>query len=174
MAFQIRELSEPDWPGFRWIYKQGIDTGLATLQPDCPSWDEWDKAHLKCCRLVVTGDNTVIGWAALSPVSSRCVYSGVAEVSVYIAPEYWGQGVGCALLMELIRRSEEEGFWTLQSSILRENLSSVRLHERCGFRLVGYRERIGRDRDGRWRDTLLMERRCNNDEVSSINEHKAD
>lgn len=159
MAFQIRELSERDWPGVSRIYRQGIDTGLATLQPDCPAWAEWDRAHLKACRLVATEDDRVIGWAALSPVSSRCVYSGVAEVSVYIAPEYWGQGTGRTLLTELVRRSEEEGFWTLQSSILRENLASIRLHERCGFRLVGYRERIGRDREGRWRDTLLMERR---------------
>lgn len=159
MAFQIRELSEPDWPGVSRVYQQGIDTGLATLQPECPAWSEWDRAHLKACRLVATEDDRVIGWAALSPVSSRRVYAGVAEVSVYIAPEHWGQGAGRALLMELVRRSEDEGFWTLQSSILRENLASVRLHERCGFRLVGYRERIGRGREGRWRDTLLMERR---------------
>lgn len=163
MAFQIREMSEKDWPEAGQIYQQGIETGLATLQPDCPSFAEWDQAHLKACRLIAAEEEKVVGWAALTPVSGRCAYAGVAEVSVYIAPDSWGKGIGKALLMELVRRSEEEGFWTLQSSILRENAASIRLHERCGFRMVGYRERIGRDRNGKWRDTMLMEKRSGRD-----------
>ena len=163
MAVQIRKMSEKDWPEVSRIYQQGIDTGLATLQPDCPAFTEWDLAHLKACRLVAAQDEKVFGWAALSPVSARCVYAGVAEASVYVEPGHWGQGVGKALLMKLVSQSEEEGFWTLQSSILRENAASIRLHERCGFRIVGYRERIGRDRNGKWRDTMLMEKRSGRD-----------
>ena len=163
MAVQIRRMSESDWPEVSRIYQQGIDTGLATLQPDCPSFSEWDQAHLKVCRLVAAQDEKVIGWAALSPVSGRCVYAGVAEASVYVDPGHWGQGVGKALLAELVIHTEEEGFWTLQSSILRENSASIRLHERCGFRMVGYRERIGQDRNGKWRDTILMEKRSDID-----------
>lgn len=167
MAVQIRKMSEKDWPEVSLIYQQGIDTGLATLQPDCPSWPEWDQAHLKICRLAATEEEQVIGWAALTPVSGRCVYAGVAEVSVYIAPDRWGQGTGKALLTELVRCSEKEGFWTLQSSILQENAASTRLHERCGFRMVGYRERIGRDRNGKWRNTVLMEKRSGSDKYGS-------
>jgi L-amino acid N-acyltransferase YncA len=152
-------MSERDWPEVSRIYQQGIDTGLATLQPNCPSFAEWDLAHLKVCRLAAMKEEKVIGWAALTPISGRCVYAGVAEVSVYVDPGYWGLGVGKALLKELVRSSEEEGLWTLQSGILQENVASIRLHERCGFRMVGYRERIGRDRNGKWRDTVLMEKR---------------
>ena len=159
MAFQIRKLGEGDWPEASLIYQQGMDTGLATFETRCPSYPEWDAAHLKACRLAALEEGKVIGWAALTPVSGRCVYAGVAEVSVYVARDHWGKGAGRALLTELIRHSEECGFWTLQSGILRENAASIRLHERCGFRMVGWRERIGRDRSGQWRDTVLMERR---------------
>lgn len=159
MAYQIRKLNEADWPEVSLIYQQGMDTGLATFETRCPEFNQWDAAHLKACRLAVTEGEKVIGWAALTPVSGRCVYAGVAEVSVYVARDHWGKGAGKALLLELIRCSEESGFWTLQSGIFQENTASIRLHERCGFRLVGYRERIGRDRAGQWRSTVLMERR---------------
>ncbi len=159
MAYQIRNLNEADWPEVSLIYLQGMDTGLATFETCCPEFSQWDAAHLKACRLAATQEGKVIGWAALTPVSGRCVYAGVAEVSVYVARDHWGKGAGKALLLELIRCSEENGFWTLQSGILQENTASIRLHERCGFRMVGYRERIGRDRLGQWRNTVLMERR---------------
>lgn len=163
MGYQIRKMSRTDWPEVSLIYQQGIDTGLVTLEPHCPAWSEWNRAHLKACRLVTEEDSNVIGWAALTPVSGRCVYAGVAEVSVYVSPEHQGKGAGKALLKELIRCSEEMGFWTLQSGILQENTASLRLHERCGFRMVGYREKTGRDPAGKWRKTVLMERRSTND-----------
>lgn len=156
---EIRRMFETDWPEVSRIYQQGIDTGMATLETRCPEFAAWDAAHLKTCRLVAEKDKKVIGWAALTPVSSRCVYSGVAEVSVYVAPQHQGKGTGKALLTELIRCSEEQGIWTLQSGILQENTSSIRLHERCGFRMVGYRELIGRNQNGKWRNTVLMEKR---------------
>jgi L-amino acid N-acyltransferase YncA len=164
MAYQIREMVDADWPEVSRIYKAGIDTNLATLQAECPAWAEWDASHLKACRLVVTEKNTVAGFAALTAVSGRCVYAGVAEVSIYVAPEHRGRGVGELLLRELILRSERSGFWTLQSGILQENAASILLHKSCGFRMVGYRERIGRDRFGKWRNTVLMERRSLRDD----------
>ena len=159
MAWQIRTLSADDWPDVRRIYQQGMDTNLATFETSCPVWEEWDASHLQACRLVITDNDKVLGWAALSPVSSRCVYAGVAELSLYIDSVCRGQGLGKSLLKELISCSEEKGFWTLQSGIMQENIASIRLHKSCGFRMVGYRERIGRDRFGTWRNTVLMEKR---------------
>jgi len=156
---QIRKMLSTDWPEVAAIYTEGLHTNIATLQSECPEYPQWDDAHLKQCRLVAVDGDKVLGWAALSPVSGRCVYGGVAEVSIYIAGACQGQGIGSLLLTELIADSEREGFWTLQSGILTENTASVKLHEKCGFRHVGYRERIGRDQFGGWRDTLLMERR---------------
>jgi phosphinothricin acetyltransferase len=166
MALDIRKMAESDWTEVSRIYREGKDTNLATFQADCPSWEEWDASHLKDCRLVATEDGGIVGWAALTAVSGRCVYAGVAEVSIYIDPEYRGRGVGKQLLRELIRSSEECGFWTLQSGIMQENSASIRLHESCGFRMVGYRERIGRDRFGTWRNTVLMEKRSAGDNFS--------
>ncbi len=159
MELQVREMLEGDWPDVSRIYQEGMDTGLATFQTECPDWEAWNASHLKACRLVITDKGEIAGWAALSAVSSRCVYAGVAEISIYIGAKYRGRGAGKALLTEIIRRSEEDGFWTLQSGIMQDNAASIRLHESCGFRLVGYRERIGRDRSGLWRNTVLMERR---------------
>ncbi|MFX1705674.1 GNAT family N-acetyltransferase [Chitinophaga sp. CC14] len=140
------------------IYEAGIFTGNATFQTTAPSWEEWDQSHLKSCRLVAVEDNKVLGWAALTPVSGRCVYAGVAEVSVYVAPDAQGKGIGKALLRTLITESEENKLWTLQAGIFPENTGSIKIHEACGFRLVGRRERIGKMGDT-WRDTVLLERR---------------
>jgi L-amino acid N-acyltransferase YncA len=155
----IPELMTPrDWPAVRAIYLEGIATGDATFETAAPEWEEWDQKHLAICRLVTRCGDEVLGWAALSPVSQRPAYRGVAEVSIYVAARARGQGVGCALLSMLIRSSEHEGIWTLQAGIFPENTASIQLHERAGFRIVGVRKRIG-VRNGRWRDVVLLERR---------------
>jgi L-amino acid N-acyltransferase YncA len=147
-----------DWPAVREIYEQGIATKQATFETAAPSWEEWDANHFVDLRLVAEVDGTVIGWAALSPVSRRACYAGVAEESVYVAEEARGRGVGTALLDRLLAGADEAGFWTIQTSIFPENVASIALHKRCGFRVVGTRERIAR-LDGTWRDTVLLERR---------------
>jgi L-amino acid N-acyltransferase YncA len=147
-----------DWESVRAIYIQGIATGDATLEQTAPEWEAWDAAHLQCCRLVGHSGSVTLGWAALTPYSSRQVYAGVAEVSVYVAEAARGQGVGVALLWTLIAESSRHGIWTLQAGIFPENTASIRLHERLGFRVIGTRERIG-CMNGRWRDVVLMERR---------------
>ena len=154
----IRPLVPSDWPDVARIYAEGIESGHATFETEVPDWETWDSAHLEKCRLVFETEGEVQGWAALSPVSRRQVYRGVAEVSVYVGLEAQGRGVGSDLLTALIQCSETSGFWTLQTSIFPENQSSVALHARHGFRLVGTRVRIG-SHHGRWRDTVLMERR---------------
>ena len=159
MATHVEVLAQADWPAVRGIYEAGIATGHATFQTEPPSWDVWDRSHLATCRLVAKDERgEVLGWAALSPVSARPVYAGVVEVSVYVAPESRGEGIGRLLLEALIAASEADGRWTLQAGIFPENVASVRLHEACGFRVVGRRQRIGRHH-GRWRDVLLLERR---------------
>jgi phosphinothricin acetyltransferase len=157
-TLRIAPMTEAHWKAVREIYAQGIATRNATFETTVPSWEEWGARHLPVCRLVATRDGEIAGWAALSAVSSRQVYCGVAEVSVYIAESARGQGVGAALLAALINASERNNIWTLQAGILAENSVSIRLHQRAGFRIVGRRERIG-CLDGRWRDTVLMERR---------------
>jgi len=154
----IRAMTAEDWPAVRTIYEEGIATGNATFQRSAPSWAEWDAGHLQTCRIIATDNATVLGWAALSPVSSRCVYAGVAEVSVYVAAAARGRSVGRMLLEHLITDSEQHGLWTLQAGIFPENSASVALHQRCGFRVVGTRERLG-ELNGRWRDVFLLERR---------------
>jgi phosphinothricin acetyltransferase len=147
-----------DWPEVRRIFLEGIATGHATFERDAPEWDFWDRVHLSRCRLIASGEGRVLAWAALSPVSGRCVYTGVAEVSIYVASDSRGRGVGQRLLRALVEESERQGIWTLQAGIFPENESSVIIHEKCGFRIVGRRERIGQ-MNGRWRDVLLLERR---------------
>lgn len=140
------------------IYRQGLATGMATFQNEVPSWEEWDRTHLAFCRMAASENNKILGWAALTPVSARTVYAGVAEVSIYLAEGERGKGIGTLLLNALIGQSEANGIWTLQSGIFSENKGSIRLHEKCGFRQVGYRERIAK-KNGIWKDTVLMERR---------------
>ena len=154
----IRPMGADDWPEVRDIYEAGIATGHATFETSAPTWQHWDHAHLDEHRLVATVDGAVVGWAALSPVSDRCVYGGVAENSIYIHPDHRGRGVGRKLLSALIASSEAAGIWTVQTGIFPENTSSLGLHRRCGFRIIGTRQRIGR-LHGVWRDTLLLERR---------------
>jgi L-amino acid N-acyltransferase YncA len=155
---ELRELTKDDWPAVKAIYEQGIAGGNATFETEAPSWDEWDRTHLEGHQLVAVQDSEIVGWAALSPVSERCVYEGVAENSVYVADSAQGRGVGRALLEELVARSERDGIWTIQTGIFPENEASIELHKRCGFRAVGVRERIGQHH-GVWRDVVFMERR---------------
>jgi phosphinothricin acetyltransferase len=158
MTVAIVPLTEEHWPEVCRIYEQGIATRNATFATAAPEWREWDARHLPACRLVAIRDAEVVGWAALSTVSSRHVYRGVAEVSVYVAESARGQGVGLQLLTALVAESERNGVWTVQAGIFVENAASIHLHEKAGFRVVGRRERIG-CLDGQWRDTILMERR---------------
>lgn len=156
--FTIEPMKEEHWDAVRSIYLEGIATGNATFETEAPDRETWDKGHLKECRLVAMQEDWVIGWVALSPVSRRPCYSGVAEHSIYIAGSARGQGVGKALLAELVTQSERAGIWTLQTSIFPENGASIAIHRSCGFREVGRRERIAQ-LHGVWRDTVFMERR---------------
>ena len=148
----------PDWPAVADIYEEGIATRNATFETEVPSWDEWDAAHFPAHRIVVEADREVVGWAALSPVSQRPCYSGVAEDSVYVAQKARGLGVGTSALRALIEGAQS-AIWTIQTSIFPENETSIALHRRCGFRVVGIRVAIAQ-LDGVWRDTVLLERRA--------------
>ncbi len=154
----VRHFESSDYHQVAEIYRQGIAGGLATFQTDVPVWEDWNAAHLTVCRLAAFENEIMAGWAALTPVSGRCVYAGVAEVSVYIHQDFRGRGLGKLVLNALVSESEKAGIWTLQSGIFPENTASIGLHQSCGFRMVGYRERIGK-KDGQWKDTVLMERR---------------
>ncbi|MGA8272883.1 MAG: N-acetyltransferase family protein [Candidatus Sulfotelmatobacter sp.] len=158
MDFQTTFMRPEDWPSVCEIYHEGIATGNATFETELPDWEKWDRSHRQDCRLVAREGELIVGWAALSSISSRRVYSGVAEVSVYVAAAARGQGVGNALLKALIDESERQEIWTLQAGIFPENLSSIALHKTCGFREIGVRRRIGKLGEG-WRDVLLLERR---------------
>ena len=155
----VRDMTQRDWSDVARIYNEGIATGYATFETNVPQYGDWDKAHIKLCRLIAEEDGSIQGWAALSPVSSRCVYGGVAEISIYIGENARGKGIGKVLLARLIEESERAGYWTLQSGIFPENKASIKLHERLGFRFLGKRESIGKTNDGIWKDNLLFERR---------------
>ena len=159
MEIIIRSMEAEDWEAVAVIYHEGIKTTTATFQTDVPSYQEWNQGHVKTCRFVAEVNHEVVGWTALSPVSSRCVYAGVAEVSVYVKDTYRGKHIGEKLLNQLIKETEEEGYWTLQSGIIEINKASIALHQKAGFRMVGYRERIAKDSNGVWQNTVLMERR---------------
>lgn len=147
-----------DWPEVSRIYKEGIQTGVATFETTVPSYEVWDAGHMPTCRLVAAEGYNLLGWAALSPVSGRCVYGGVAEVSIYIGEPNRGLGIGRQLMEALILVSEAENLWTLQSGIFPQNRGSILLHEKAGFRYIGKRERVAK-REGIWYDNLLYERR---------------
>lgn len=158
MLMKITMLLPEHWDTVKTIYEEGIATGNATFQTTAPSWEEWDTAHNKKPRLVAVENDTVLGWAAITPVSGRCVYAGVGEVSVYVSAAARGKGVGKQLLQALITESEKENLWTLQAGVFPENLASLAIHQACGFRIVGTREKIGK-MNGVWRDTVLLEKR---------------
>ena len=155
---EIIPIHKDHFPEIAEIYRQGLETGNATFETNVPSWEDWDKGKLKHSRLVATLDNTVVGWAALSAVSDRCVYGGVAEVSIYISNDHQGKGIGKALILKLIEESESNGIWTLQSGMFPENEATVALHKSAGFRMIGHREKVGK-LGNTWRDTIMMERR---------------
>jgi L-amino acid N-acyltransferase YncA len=157
---EITKLLPKHWEDVKRIYEEGITTGNATFQTEAPDWEEWNDSHLQMCRMVAVENDKLLGWIALTPVSGRCVYAGVAEISVYIAEVARGKGVGKRLLQALVRESEQHNIWTLQAGIFPENISSIKIHESCGFRNIGKRERIGK-MNGVWRDTILLERRSN-------------
>jgi L-amino acid N-acyltransferase YncA len=154
----VRAMRADDWPAIRDVYEAGIATGHATFETSAPTQQQWNDTHLADHRLIAIVGGEAAGWAALSPVSDRCVYGGVAENSIYIHPDQRGRGVGRTLLDALIASSESAGIWTVQTGIFPENTASIALHQRCGFRIIGTRERIGQ-LNGIWRDTLLLERR---------------
>lgn len=158
MEIAVRSLVKNDWETVSHIYNEGIATGIATFETKVPDWDLWNEKYIDHCRIVAEINDKVIGFAVLSPVSKREVYKGVAEVSVYVSEKYRGNNIGELLLSTLIKQSESEGFWTLQANIFSENLASIRLHEKCGFRIVGLREKIGKLHD-KWHDNHLLERR---------------
>jgi L-amino acid N-acyltransferase YncA len=158
MNLTLEKMKSADWNAVRAIYEEGIATGHATFETEVPEWREWDRSHLRDCRLVAKAKEQVVGWTALSAVSERCVYAGVAEVSIYITSSARGQGIGKTLLKALIDKSEKVGIWTLQAGVFPENTASIALHKACGFREIGYRSRIGQTGDV-WRDVVLLERR---------------
>lgn len=154
----VTPLTHADWEAVRRILEDGIATGHASFDTEVPDWEAWNGSHLEACRLVARVEGEIAGWAALSPVSSRCVHSGVAEVSVYVGSGFRGRGVGTALMRDLVAASEHEGIWTLQGGVFPENAASIALQKAFGFREVGLQERLGK-LDGVWRDVVLMERR---------------
>jgi L-amino acid N-acyltransferase YncA len=158
MDVAIGTMTPVDWPEVRAIYREGLATGLATFETEAPSWEQWDAGHLPACRLLARRQELVLGWAALSAVSRRPCYGGVAEISVYVGAAHRGSGVGRALLRALVEESERLGFWTLQGATFAENAASLRIQTECGFRVVGRRERIAQ-LGGVWKDTVLTERR---------------
>ena len=155
---RIISIDESNYSEVAAIYQEGLDTGIASFETKAPIWEAWNASHINHSRIAAIANDEMLGWAALSPTSSRCVYGGVGEVSVYIGASARGKGVGSFLLNELIRSSEEHGLWSLQSGVFPQNKGSVALHLKCGFRQIGYRERIGQ-RNGEWFDNLLFERR---------------
>lgn len=161
MDLKIKKMEKEHWNRVAQIYYQGIITNKATFQNTVPSYDEWNHGHIDVCRLVAILNDKVVGWSALSKVSSRCVYAGVAEVSIYVDEKYRGKGIGNKLLGELVKLSEKNGFWTLQSGIIEENFNSINLHKKCGFRILGIREKVAKMSNGIWHDVILMERRSN-------------
>ncbi len=161
MEIIIRNMKKEDYQEVKKIYQTGINSHQCTFETRVPSWEEWDQAHLDICRFIAMCRDThqIIGFAALTPMSSRWCFRGVAEVSIYLNETSKGQGIGTCLLMKLIRESEKHGIWSLYSGIFPENTASIKLHEKCGFRFVGVREKLGEDYKGTYRDVVFYERR---------------
>lgn len=159
MDYQIDLMKEEDWEQVVSIYQEGIDSFRATFQSIPPTWESWDRGHLTIGRFVARIGSTIVGWIALSPTSARECFAGVVEVSIYIKNGYQGKGIGSALMNHVIAESEKHHIWSLYSAIIRDNEESIRLHEKCGFRHVGYRERIAKTPNGVWHDVIVMERR---------------
>jgi phosphinothricin acetyltransferase len=158
-SIMIREFKPDDWNYVKAIYQQGLDLNIATFQTECPTFDEWDKGHLEDCRFVADYDGKIIAFAVLSPTSKREVYRGVVEVSIYLDLQYTKLGVGTQLINYLIDAAERNGYWSLYSSVIEENVASIALHKKCGFREIGFRDKIAKDRFGNWHNTILFERR---------------
>lgn len=159
MEFKIREMNREDWNQVAEIYYEGIKTEKVTFQSTVPTYEEWDNGHIKSCRLVAYAQDKILGWASLGKYSDRCVYAGIADVSIYIGDNYKKMGIGTELLKQLIILSEENNFWSLQSVIIEENIGSIKLHEKLGFRKIGYKEKIGKMKNGKWHNLVLMELR---------------
>ena len=155
----IEPMTAEDWPEVRRVYEQGMASGDATFETKAPDWHRFDTAHRPDCRLVARLNGRVVGWVALAPYSRRTVYRGVAWESVYVAADVRGRGIGQALLAAVVEASEAAGIWTLMAGVMAENAASLSVHERAGFRRIGVQERVGLDREGHWRDVVLMERR---------------
>lgn len=155
----IREMKLSDWERVAEIYTQGLGKGISTFNTKCPSYEDWDNGHVKEHRYVYVSDEKVVGWIAITPSSSRCAYKGCAEVSIYIDEAYQGKGIGTELLKKVCEETEKAGYWSLLSTIFSINKASIALHKKCGFREIGYREKIAKDRFGVWQNTTLMERR---------------
>lgn len=155
----IREMVSGDWEFVKDIYQQGLDSNIATFQTTCPTYEEWNLGHLSDCRFVAVIQDKIVGWISLSSTSKREVYRGVVEVSIYVNSHYSKQGIGTKLMEQLIKESQEKGYWSLYSSIIEENVASITLHLKSGFRKIGYREKIAKDRFGNWHNTILFERR---------------
>ena len=158
-SLTIEPMTADDWPDVRHIYEEGMESGDATFETDAPDWPTFDAAHRADCRLVARLDGRVVGWVALAPYSRRSAYRGVAWESVYVAPDARARGIGRALVDAVLAASEHAGVWTLLAGVMPENVASLALHERAGFRRIGIQRKIGMDATGRWRDVVLLERR---------------
>lgn len=153
----IREMRDSDWDGIIDIYKQSLERGDVTFRTECPTYEEWDRGHIKECRFVYEFDGRIIGYTMIAPTSSRDSYRGVVEVSIFVDKNYTQKGIGTALLLKLMEEAEKEGYWTLYSAIFSVNEASINLHKKCGFRVIGTREKIAKDKFGNWQSTTIME-----------------
>ena len=161
----IREMVKEDWAQVSAIYAQGIASGISTFNASCPTYEEWDASHCRDCRFVYLIDGQVVAWAALAPVSSRSVYRGCAELSIYADRSCHRKGVGTALVRTLVAEAQRKGYWSLWSSVISTNAASLALHKKCGFREIGYRERVAKDIFGLWQNTTLLELRLKDEET---------
>lgn len=168
----IREMNKNDWIRVEEIYLQGIEKGTATFNTMCPSYEEWDNGHIDSCRFVYVDEGKVVGWVAISPTSSRCVYKGCVEMSVYIDNDYQGKGIGTELVEQLLQEAKKLGYWSILSTVISQNTASIALHKKCGFREIGYREKIAKDRFGNWQNTTLFELRLESKVEKSANYFK--